>query len=148
VVRDEYHRLDRGSTASGSGHIQNDYIADPCSVASDRLHQCRILRLCIRCSVAVHKTLTAGTLSRNSKHGHGQTPCSIIKTNFGTCRSNVPRNRRFLVCKQIAPRFVNACGDRNRCGYVCLCKVRRRSRKPRPQRGRQAEQGGVSSLSS
>ena len=100
MVRGEYHRLDRGSTASGSGHIQNDYIADPCSVASDRLHKCRILRLCIRCSVAVHKTLTAGTLSRNSKHGHGQTPCSIIKTDFGTCRSNVPRNRRFLVCER------------------------------------------------
>ncbi len=66
------------------------------------------------------------------------------RTRSGSLRRNVPRNRRFLVFERTAPRFVNACGDYAPCGNCgCFCKARLGSRKPRPQRARQSDQGGV-----
>jgi len=53
----------------------------------------------------------------------------------GILRSNVTRNQRFLVGERIAERFVNACGDCAPYGHrFGVCKARRRSRKPYPQR--------------
>jgi len=47
------------------------------------------------------------------------------RSRSGSLRINVPRNQRFLVCRRIAVRFVNACGNCAPCGYVCISKARR-----------------------
>ena len=77
-------------------------------------------------SASIHSSFRAERLAPCEVDRHGQRSNA---TESVRCPTELPRR-----ATRSGSLRINACGDCAPCGYICICKARRGSRKPRPQR--------------